>query len=129
MAAFFFVIAIGLIVFVLAVLILEDWEFLRQARHRVRGTVFDHRRDTSDGSEYFSAMVRFKTHDGQTVEFTDTLGRPAPRPAVGTELEVVYPAEMPGKARVRRPSMRIAMYSGLGLTFIILILASVGLLT
>ena len=120
----FFIIAIGFLAFTLAILMRQDWQFLRQPRKQARGTVFDHRRSVDDGSEYFMAMVRFKTDDGRTIEFTDTFGRPTPNPAVGTELEVVYAVATPENARVRRPGLRIALYVGLGLSLTFLMIGA-----
>ena len=124
----FLSIAVGFLAIVLVFLAFEDCQFLRRPRHRARGTVFDHRRSTDEGSEYFSAMVRFVTLDGKTIEFTDTLGLSSRRRPVGSQLDVVYPIEMPDKARVPRPWLRVTIYCFLLVALTLLIAQGTGIL-
>jgi Protein of unknown function (DUF3592) len=125
---FFLTVAIGFLAIVLVFLAFEDWQFLRRPRRRAQGTVFDHRRSTDEGSEYFSPMVRFVTLDGKTIEITDTFGLSSRHPSLGSQLEVVYPIEMPEKARIRRPWLRVAIYGGVIVAIAILIARGIGIL-
>lgn len=99
---------------VLAYLLFEDWLFLSRSRLRTKGTVFGHYRSTDDGSEYFSARIRFQTASGQPVEITDTFGSGSRRPPVGAVLDLVYPEGLPGRARVPRPLLRLLLYGIVG---------------
>jgi hypothetical protein len=119
---------VSLLSVVLAYLVFEDWQFMSRTRRHVYGTVFDHRRSTDDGSEFFSAMVRFETHEGQVIEFTDTFGRRSRQPAAGSQLEVIYPVGLAEKARVNRPWLRPALYGGVIATLAALVAHGTGIL-
>lgn len=102
---------IGLI-FAAACLGLKLWTDWPIWRHGVRtsGRVVDHARSTDDGSEYYSAKVRFTSRNGQIVEFTDSMGFRTPRPSVGASVVVMYAASAPTKATIYRPWTSALIY-------------------
>ncbi len=104
-------VGIAFLLAILAYLLREDVPLVMSRQLRARGTVYDHCRRVDDGSEFFMAMVRFRAADGRWIEFTDSLGLPKPKPPVGTQVDVVYPADAPEKARVKRLWLRWVIYA------------------
>jgi hypothetical protein len=62
----------GLILYLLAVRIYNDWLFLRRSRLSAPGTVIGHRQINNDGGRLSLPIVRFDTDDGRTIEFTNS---------------------------------------------------------
>ena len=105
--------SIALTVAALFVLAREDWPFLTRRRVRTLGTVYDHVRGSDEGSEHFSARVRFLADDGRLIEITDTLPKSTPTPPTGTIVPLSYPTGMPEKARIPRVGLRLVIYCAL----------------
>ena len=118
----------GIVFLVIALLFVarDDLRLLSSGRLRARGTVIDHRRSDDGEGPSYSAMVRFTAHDGRSIEFQDIYGSGAPKPPVGTQIDVVYPVEAPDKARVPRFWTRAFMYAFLLGTLTVLVLKLVG---
>ena len=85
---------IALVAGVSAFVVYDDWPRLVRRQVRAQGTVIDHRRDVDDGSENFTARVRFMTPEGNAVEVMDYVLKSTPTPPVGTAVSVVYPSGM-----------------------------------
>ena len=107
---FFIWVGIALTVFCLGLFLRDDWRMLSCGRRFVRGTIIGHRRDIDEGSPVFIARVRFEAEQGGEFETTDMFLNATPEPGVGTELDVVYPAGRPDKARVHHPWWRALLY-------------------
>ncbi len=108
---FFLWIGLVFAVSVLGILIWQDLPLLTSRQVRTKGTVYDHRGSLDDGARTYLAKIRFKAEDGRQIEIEDSSGGPAPKPPVGTLVDVVYPANAPDKGRVRRPFLRLLIYA------------------
>ena len=115
----FVYVGIVLVVFALAAFLRQDLAFARGVRH-VRAVVFDHTRQTDEGSSLYAPMARFTTEAGEDVEITDGVFGLRPRPPVGAHVDLVYPAGKPHLARVRRPLLRALIYLFLLATLFVL---------
>ncbi len=124
---FFLYLGIAFVAVVLFFLLREDWPLLRHGR-RTKGGVFDHRRTMDEGSWSYALMVRFTGENGEAIEITDGVYSPSPQPAIGAEVELVYPVGAPQKARVRRPLLRALIYVVIVFMLAILIARALGCL-
>jgi hypothetical protein len=102
--------ALIFVLFALAVVAREDWFFLTRQPRTVRAIVTGHRRDMDEGGAKFSAVMSFVCDTGEAVEVIDPVRSPDPNPPVGTSVTLVHPEGLPGKARIRRPLLRTAIY-------------------
>jgi hypothetical protein len=67
--------------------------------------------DDADGRSF---AARYRFHDGiAQQEVTDQVGLNAPKPPVGTLVELAYPEGHPELARPPRPLTWVAAYAGL----------------
>ena len=96
--------------FCLGLFLRDDWRLLRRGRRYARGTVIGHRRTFEEGSPVFMARIRFEAGEGAEFETTDMFLTASPTPGIGTEVDVVYPAGRPDKARVHHPVRRALLY-------------------
>ena len=109
---FFLWIGLVFAVSVLGILIWQDLPLLTSRKVRTKGTVYDHRSSLDDdGARTYLAKVRFTAEDGRQIEIEETSGGPAPKPPIGTLVDVVYPANAPDKARVRHAFLRLLIYA------------------
>jgi hypothetical protein len=112
---------IGLVLYLLAVRIYNDWLFLRRPRLNALGTVIGHRQINGEGGQSFLLIIRFDSDDGQTIEFTNSWAQWLRLP-VGSVVAVEYPAGFPQKARILGSYSPLLAY---GLAFVVLALLSV----
>jgi hypothetical protein len=116
MNAFFPSLVIGLVLYIVAVRIYNDWLFLRRPRHYARGTVMGQKLLKDDGRQISLAIVRFECDDGRTIEFTNSWGSQH-QLAVGSMVDVEYPAGLPQKARIAGSYSPLLVY---GLSAVVL---------
>ena len=93
------ILIIGLVLYIVAVRIYNDWLFLRRPRQHARGTVTGQKLLNDDGGQISLAIVRFESADSRTIEFTNSWGSQH-QLAVGSMVDVEYPAGFPQKARI-----------------------------
>jgi hypothetical protein len=121
MKAIVLTLVIGLVLYLLAVRIYNDWLFLRRPRLTALGTVIGHRRISSEGGQSFFLIIRFDSDDGRTIEFTNSWAFWLQLP-VGSLVAVEYPAGFPQKARIPKSYSPLLTY---GLAVVVLALLSV----
>lgn len=67
---------------------------------RIEGVVIDLVRSRSSDSTTYAPMVRFKTSQGTTIEFTSTTSSNPPAYSRGEQVEVLYEAIQPHSAKI-----------------------------
>ena len=87
----------------------HDWLRLTRPSRRVVGEVIGHRTRLDGESRNFAAIYRFTAEDA-VHEVQDMVLNAAPRPAVGSLRELVYPAGHPELARPPRPLLWGTVY-------------------
>lgn len=97
--------------FLLVWVIREDLWFLGRPCVWTKGTVIGHVKSRDDDGESYFAKLRFESARGDVIEFTETYGRSFEHLPLGTQLDVVYPADAPERARVHRPLVRVVLYA------------------
>ena len=102
--------SIALTTFCLFIFLRDDWRLLSCGRRTARGTVVGYRRGFDEGTAVFMARVQFEAEEGGAFATTDMFLTAMPTPNVGSEVDVVYPAGRPDKARVHHPWWRALLY-------------------
>jgi hypothetical protein len=97
---------IGLVLYLVAVRIYNDWLFLRRPRQHARGTVIGQKLLNDDGRQISFAIVEFKNSWGSQHQL-----------AVGSMVDVEYPAGFPQKARIAGSYSPLLVY---GLSAVVL---------
>jgi Protein of unknown function (DUF3592) len=100
----------ALLGFVAFILLRRDVVFLSRKSVRVTGKVTGHRKSHDDGSDFYSANIEFLDERGEAHRLEDDYGLRTPFPAIGQEVNVIYPEGAPQIARVPRPFVRIILY-------------------
>src|SRR5579862_8535281 len=100
MKAIALTLAFGLVLYLLAVRIHNDWLFLSRSRLKRLGTVIGHRQIKNEAGLLSLPIIRFNADDGRTIEFTNSWGLRRDRPSVGSSVAVEYPVGFPQKARI-----------------------------
>jgi hypothetical protein len=103
-------IGIAMLAFMLIVIVRENWRLLQGRHVRVKGRVVGHRESLDDGSTYHTAEVEYIDLGGNMHRIENSFGSLSPRPAVGVEINVVYPERAPNKGRVPHPYIRSSLY-------------------
>lgn len=93
--------AIGVVVLVVgAVMFVRTAQFLAEAE-RATGTVIDLSRETdSEGGVAFHPVVRFRTTEGEAVEFVSSFGSSPPSAEPGDRVDVLYDPDDPYDAKL-----------------------------
>ncbi len=68
-------------------------------RYQANGVVIHLRKVSFDGWDTFSPVVRFTTHDGRALSFTDPVARFPPEYEIGEHTQVLYDPKDPHQAR------------------------------
>ena len=119
--------SMALALFSLWVLIRRDWIRLVSPSHRVTAEAIDHRQSYSGGARCYAAIYRF-TAEGAEHRVTDQAYGSAPKPPVGSRIELAYPAGRPDMARPPRVLMWITVYAVILLLLAVLIAHKLGVL-
>ena len=101
----YFYLRVGLLI--LGLLIASLWLWYRAKRtidrmHRAIGVVIHVRKIPFEGWETFSPVVRFTTHDGRALSFTDPVSKFPSEYEVGEHTHVLYDPKDPHQARAVR---------------------------
>ena len=99
---------------------------LRPGR-RVMAQVTGHRCGFSDSTKIYAAIYAFSDETGRH-EAIDQVYSGAPRPAVGTLIEVTYPEGRPDLARPPRPLLWWVVYGAIGYGMAVLVAKAAGLI-
>ncbi len=102
--------------FAVAVLVLlarEDWGHLLRTARRATARVTGHRESTDGDGRSYAALLEFVDEGGETIIVEDKVYSGAPRPVVGSLVEITYPGGAPLRARIKRPVLRFAIYAAL----------------
>ena len=105
----------------------HDWLRLTGISRQVTAEVIGHRLVADGHDRDHAAIYRFSA-EGREHEVTDMVCHSTPQPAVGTQVQLVYPVGHPELARPPRPFTWLAVYSALVLMLGILVAKALGLL-
>jgi len=121
MKAIVLTLVLGLVLYLLAIRMYNDWLFLSRPRLNALGTVIGYRQTDGEGGQSFLLIIRFDSDDGRTIEFTNSWALWLRLP-VGSLVGVEYPVGFPQKARILGSYSPLLAY---GLAFVILALLTV----
>lgn len=113
-------VAIAFVALCLWLVARNDLVRLNGIARQVRGEVIGHHSSIHDNARSYSPIYRFSA-EGQTHEVTDQVYSGAPKPPVGTIVELTYPHGRPDLARVPRPLLWLWVYGALLLMLGILV--------
>lgn len=99
--------------------------------HKTTGVVIKVKRISFENRDTFSPVVRFATHDGRALSFTDSVSKYPPEFELGEQTQVFYDPQNPHQARVVKQvsdlffSAKIFGVAGAALLTIMLLLGMV----
>lgn len=111
MGSFLVWVSFALTAFALYILLRDDVPFLHLRKITTKGAVIGHSSVIDEGDRAFSARISFTDEAGAKLEFVDMFRTPAPEPAAGAIIDIIYPQGRPDKARVPRPWLRLLLYT------------------
>ena len=103
----------------------NDLVRLNGISRQVRGEVIGHHSSIHDNARSYAPIYRFSA-EGETHEVTDQVYSGAPKPPVGTLVQLSYPHGRPDLARVPRPWMWLGVYAVMLLMLGILVSRKLG---
>jgi hypothetical protein len=101
---------IALCLFSLWAIARHDWLRLTRPTERGMGKVIGHRAGWDEGQRCYSAIYEFTDPAGRH-EVIDQIYAPAPRPPLGSQVDLVWPQGRPDLARPPRPLLWALCYA------------------
>lgn len=118
-------VAIAFVALCLWLVARNDLVRLNGISRQVRGEVIGHHSSIHDNARSYAPIYRFSA-EGETHEVTDQVYSGAPKPPVGTLVQLSYPHGRPDLARVPRPWMWLGVYAVMLLMLGILVSRKLG---